>query len=763
MTASGRLNAPRRLFGVLAASVAVLGGLVACGGTSTEPSSIAVTGVTLDRSTLTLTVGGSSVALVATVSPSNATNTAVTWSSSNSAVASVSDAGVVSPVALGTATITVATQDGTKTATCAVTVVAATVAVTGVALDKSTLDLVAGGAAVKLVATVTPSNATNKSVIWLPSNNSVATVSSSGEVTPVAAGTATITVKTVDGAKVATCSVKVTAVAVTGVALDKSTLDMVVGGAAVKLVATVTPSDATNKNATWLSSNTSVATVSASGEVTPVAAGTATISVKTVDGAKVATCLVTVAAAPVAVTGVALDKTTLTLTVNSSLSLVATVAPANATDKVVSWFSDKPGIAEVSTAGVVTAKAVGKATVTVTTRDGSFTASCEVTVRLPSKAVTGVALDVTTLDLVVGGSTKKLTATVSPADADNPAVTWSSSDSNVATVDAGVVTAVGSGTAIITVRTAEGQFTATCAVTVHSDTVTSLTAKAQLTGQIALYWTDPVDKNATKIEVTMQSADGPVSRLVEVGKRQTAFSGLTIGTSYTFALRVRGASDITSEQVMATGTPIKVVKVLRNNGDPNDPFYITDTYGSSSSGTETHDIVMARGVEINDPDPKFDLFPMNYRWLLMPGLADPTDSSLVSFKNENYETTKTGDTTTSQWVETDRYLHVHTGGVEDYGQWYNWAHYTPPPLTHVAYADLVDETDQAFNASASFFMVPRADVPGATSFRWLGDSTGNSYLIDHSWHITALDSATIGNRFERDSAWFIEDVTTVTP
>jgi hypothetical protein len=465
----------------------------------------------------------------------------------------------------------------------------------------------------------------------------------------------------------------------------------------------------------------------------------------------------------VAVTGIKLNKATLTLTVNSTESLVETVEPANATDKVVSWFSDKPGVAEVSSAGVVAAKAAGKATITATTRDGSHTASCEVTVSQPSKAVTGVALDMATLDLVVGGSTGRLTATVSPTDADNPAVTWSSSDEQVATVDAGAVTAARSGTATISVRTAEGQYTANCAVTVHSDAVTSLTAKAQLTGQIALYWTDPVDENATQIEVIMQSADGPVSRLVELGKKQTAFSGLTNDTSYTFLLSVRGASNTTSEQVMTTGTPIKVEKVLKGMREWESvlqPFHITDTFGSSELGHDTHDTVIARRAEIST----VALFPKNYRWVLMPGLADPTNPSLVSLKSEEYVTTTENEGTTSKWVETERYLHIRNEGFPSEKQFFYWAWWGPPSAAYnVAYADLADSGDPDFNVRSTFALVPRDDVPGAVSFQWLGDGTGDSRIVDHSFHVVAMDAGIIGNRFASDTAWFIEDVTTVTP
>jgi uncharacterized protein YjdB len=116
-------------------------------------------------------------------------------------------------VAAGSATVTVTTSDGNKTATCAVTVTSGSsnVPVTGVSLNKTTMNLTVG-ITETLTATITPSNATNKAVTWRSSNTSVATVSVYGLVTPVVAGSATITVTTSDGNKTATCAVTVTSV-----------------------------------------------------------------------------------------------------------------------------------------------------------------------------------------------------------------------------------------------------------------------------------------------------------------------------------------------------------------------------------------------------------------------------------------------------------------------------------------------------------------------------------------------------------------------
>ena len=164
--------------------------------------------------------------------------------------------------------------------------------VTGVKLNKTAATLTEGQTTY-LSATVSPAGANGK-VTWSSSNRSVATVSSTGKVTGVKAGTATITAKTADGGYTATCKVTVTAKKVTGVTLNKSTLSLKAGGSAY-LTAKVSPTGASGK-VTWSSSDASVATVSSTGKVTGVKAGTATITVKTVDGGYTASCKVTVTA-----------------------------------------------------------------------------------------------------------------------------------------------------------------------------------------------------------------------------------------------------------------------------------------------------------------------------------------------------------------------------------------------------------------------------------------------------------------------------------
>ena len=168
--------------------------------TEVEIPKVAVSGITLNNSTLSLTTG-QNFTLQAMLSPSNATNKEVTWESSDAGVAAVSKDGVVTAKKAGKATIVAkAADESGKYASCVVTVTEAKKEVTGVMLNKSSLNLGVGGSEV-LSATVLPADATNKQVTWLSSTPSIATVSQSGVVTGVKEGTTQISVITAEGSK----------------------------------------------------------------------------------------------------------------------------------------------------------------------------------------------------------------------------------------------------------------------------------------------------------------------------------------------------------------------------------------------------------------------------------------------------------------------------------------------------------------------------------------------------------------------------------
>jgi Arabinogalactan endo-1,4-beta-galactosidase len=264
------------------------------------------------------------------------------------------------------------------------------VAVTGVTVSPATVTLTEGEN-MELTALVAPQAATNKDVSWNSSDTDVAEVSESGMVTAKEAGTATITVTTSDGLFTANSLITVeeastTNVDVTGVSVTPAELTLTEGGSS-QLTALVVPLDATNHEVSWSSSDTAVATVSASGSVTAKQAGIATITVTTSDGLFTANSLITVEEAPttnVDVTGVSISPATLILTEGGNSELTAVIAPLDATNQEVSWSSSDTDVVEVSESGMVTAKKAGTATITVTTVKGAFTATSTVTVQAQS-------------------------------------------------------------------------------------------------------------------------------------------------------------------------------------------------------------------------------------------------------------------------------------------------------------------------------------------------------------------------------------------
>ena len=303
-------------------------------------------------------------------------------------------------------------------------------------------------------------------ITFTSSDESIATVNN-GRVTFKGYGTATITATTASG-KTAACTVKINR-AVSGVRLDYSKLSLKTGETAA-LTATVYPSNAANKAVKWISSAPDVASVDQTGKITALKPGITTITVETEDGGYTATCNVTVIdSSIVSVTGVKLSATVAELTIGNSKQLTAAISPTNATNKGVTWSSSNTNVASVSSSGVVVAKGEGTATITVKTDDGGYTAACTIRVSKPSPsvvAVTGVKLSAIGIELPVGGS-KRLSATITPSNATNKGVTWSSDNTSVAAVNSsGLITAKGEGTATVTVRTDDGGYTATCKITV---------------------------------------------------------------------------------------------------------------------------------------------------------------------------------------------------------------------------------------------------------------------------------------------------------
>ncbi|MFR0556730.1 Ig-like domain-containing protein, partial [Pseudoscardovia radai] len=400
------------------------------------PERIDVTGVTISTDSLEL-VEGQNGTLTASVAPSNATDKTITWESSDPSVATV-NGGVVTAVKAGTATITATSSNG-KTATCTVTVKAKTperIDVTGVTISTDSLELVEGQNGT-LTASVAPSNATDKTITWSSSDDSVATVNN-GIVTAVKEGGAIIKATASNG-KYAQAVVTVKAKApeivdVKQIIVQPGTSTLTVG-ASQQLSAIVLPNNATNKTVTWKSNNASVAIVDQNGLATAVGEGSTQIVATSADGkiSGYATVIVSKSQTTVDVTSVTLNKSALALTEGSSETLTATVAPSNATDKTVTWRSSDSSVATVSANGTVTAVKAGTATITATA--GGKSATCTLTVNPATVPVTGVTVSPGSASVTVGQTTQ-LAAVVAPSNATNKAVSWYSETPSVATVDA---------------------------------------------------------------------------------------------------------------------------------------------------------------------------------------------------------------------------------------------------------------------------------------------------------------------------------------
>ncbi|MBR5661529.1 MAG: Ig-like domain-containing protein [Bacteroidales bacterium] len=253
-----------------------------------------------------------------------------------------------------------------------------TIAVTGVSLNKSSLSLEEGGSE-SLVATVAPSNATNKSVNWTSSAPGVATVDGNGKVTAVKAGSATITVTTSDGSKTSKCEVKVSAkiIEVESIVVTPETAE-IFEGETVTLSATISPENASDKSFTWVSRSQDIAVVDNKGVVTGVSNGFVYIDAKAGNGTT-GTCGIHVKK-DLRLKGIALSKSELEVTMGKTEQLEVVFTPADAENKNVTWESSDNAVATVSSTGEVLGLDVGEATITATSEEGGFKATCKVKV-----------------------------------------------------------------------------------------------------------------------------------------------------------------------------------------------------------------------------------------------------------------------------------------------------------------------------------------------------------------------------------------------
>ena len=419
---------------------------------ATLVSSVSVSG----PSTVAVSKG---IQLTALVSPANAYNKTLYWTSDNPAVAIVNEDGYVVGVASGTALISATSTDGTlKKGSYLVTVKGTVVSVTNViAIGATTLY---PGAIDYAAYGILPASADDTRVTWASSNPLVATVNEFGVVKALSAGEATITATSCDGTNISgsyKVTVKPTINYVTKIEI---TGHPVLGVGAVDYLAyEIWPLNADNKGVTWSSSNPKIATVHADyGIVTALKKGSTVITAKAKDGSgKSASFTLQVSDVTTQVTRVEVYGST-NLAIGANDYVAYAIWPLDANNKSVTWTSSKPAVAKITAdTGVITALAEGTTVITAKAKDGSG--------KFASYTLTVSASVVKVAQVNVYGKTnlavnvkEYLAYEILPITASNKTVIWTSSNPAVAEVtsDTGVVTTKSAGTVVITATAADG-------------------------------------------------------------------------------------------------------------------------------------------------------------------------------------------------------------------------------------------------------------------------------------------------------------------
>lgn len=416
---------------------------------------VKITSMKMNYSSKTIYTGDT-LTLKVTAKPSKASILTYKWKTSNSKVATVSSKGVVTAKKAGTATITAYATDGSgKKVSCKITV-KTFVKITSMKLNytSKTIEI---GSSLKLKATAKPSNATNQTYKWKTSNSKIATVSSTGTVKALKAGKVTIAAYATDGSgKKATCKITVKDVPVSSIKLSKTKATLY-PGASLTLKATVSPTNATVPAVKWTSSDTTAATVSSTGVVKAVKAGkTATITAIATDGSgKKATCVITVGTYAKEITVSPAEKD-VSWYKGKTAKLVATVSPANTTNKKVTWSSDNSKYITVDADGnvkVIKEKLIGttSAIITATATDGSGVKGTYKVSVVEYVELSSIAFADTVKDVMYVGQTSTMGVTIEPANASERGISFTSSDPSVITVDgSGNAKALKAGTATIT-------------------------------------------------------------------------------------------------------------------------------------------------------------------------------------------------------------------------------------------------------------------------------------------------------------------------
>ena len=385
--------------------------------------------------------------------PVNTTNQNVTWASSDDSIATVDENGIVTGIKAGTVNITVTTEDGGFTATKEITVIQP---VTGMSLAEHELTLEVRASA-QLTADILPEDASNQTVLWTSSDESVAVVDENGTVTATGLGSAVITGVTEDGGFSDQCNVTTYSVPAEGISIDEEgSVSEIEFGKTGSIQIVFDPVNTTNQNLIWSSSDESIAIVDENGVITAVGEGPVTITATSEDGGFTASKEITIFCKHL--TGISFSEESVDVVKTNTVSLTPVYEPVDASNKKVTWSSSDESIATVDETGVVTAVEGGTAVITAVSDDGGFSAEIAVNVIVLAEGIE-IVTDVSELKY---GDSVTLQTEFTPANTTNKKVVWTSSDENTATVDEnGIVTGTGEGPVTITATSEDGSYTAT--------------------------------------------------------------------------------------------------------------------------------------------------------------------------------------------------------------------------------------------------------------------------------------------------------------
>ena len=330
-----------------------------------------VTGILINKTAIEL-IEDEFEHLIATITPDNASDKRINWTSSDVSVAMVSPDGTVYAIRPGQATIMATTVDGGFVSLCKIKVKAKDVTAISIQISPSS-KTISIGESIQLNALLEPENVTNANLSWTSSKPNIATVDANGLVNAVSEGTTQIIATTNDGSNLsAICEISVEKqfIGVSQIQISPSNARMAIGKS-LRLNAIITPDDATSTNVLWSSTNTSVATVSQEGYVEAIAEGEVVIIASTQDGSNLsATCNISVYNDIILISEIILNPINIEGQENESATINAVIIPENATNKQLRWYSSNDEVAVVND-GVVKLVKKGTAIISAETLDGS--------------------------------------------------------------------------------------------------------------------------------------------------------------------------------------------------------------------------------------------------------------------------------------------------------------------------------------------------------------------------------------------------------